>query len=548
MAAWEEIGMPEKYLRLLFRIFVFAVFVSASACNRDRETGDLHESTEPVSGGTLVLGIANDVDRWNPYLSSGDTSYAILRRMYLPLADPPPISAMPDQESTLRNRLAASWERAADGLSITVKLRELNWSDGKAITAGDVRFTWQSAIADEIPWNNKETKRWITDVEILDPRTVRFHFARRYPYQLIDMLYGLILPEHVFSDIPLSDWAGHDWSQERIGSGPFLLAEHRKGERIRMVRNPNYGEPQRPRIDELVLLIAPDPTARVLLLRAGEIDAADGLTPRDAQTLNDLPGITVHPRLEPKYDYLAWNQRRPPLDDVRVRRALTQLIDRQALVDELHYGKGVVATGPVPTYHWATASDLPDPGYDPPAAADNLRSAGLVSGPDGTWLYDGNPFAPELITSDSSAIRRDVLVRIQQKLNTAGIPATIRTLETSALRKTVGSGDFDAYLSGWVFFDNPDLAGIFGADGQQNFTGYRSEAFEALRPAIANAETPAALFEVVAEMQRLIVSDQAYTFLYEPQRILAIGPRLHGLRFPDPLDPWGTLDEAWVQP
>ena len=126
--------------------------------------------------------------------------------------------------------LAQSWETSEDGLMLTFRLREAFWSDGKPITAGDVRFTWQAQTSPDVPWIGAESKQMIRDVEVIDDRTVTFHFERAYPYQFVDAIEGGIVPQHVFGRVPFERWKDHDWSQARVGSGPFVLHEHRPGQ------------------------------------------------------------------------------------------------------------------------------------------------------------------------------------------------------------------------------------------------------------------------------------------------------------------------------
>ena len=168
-----------------------------------------------------------------------------------------------------------------------------------------MRFTWKAQTAPEVGWTGASSKARIKDVEAIDPRTVAFHFDRAYPEMLADAFEGGIVPEHVFGKIPFDRWRTHDWSQVKIGSGPFVLESWRPGEEIVLAKNPRYLHADRPFVEKVVVRVVPDVGNLETQLAAGTIDYVEGVPPQDARRLADDAGD------------LAPHVRQP---DVRLRR------------------------------------------------------------------------------------------------------------------------------------------------------------------------------------------------------------------------------------
>jgi len=183
--------------------------------------------TGPRTGGTAVIGSISDIDSWNEYLSRQTFANSVHRRIFSRLVRER--GDCSEQPYSHEPELAESWTTSEDGLALTFRLREAVWSDGEPIRASDVRFTWKAQTSAEVAWGLVTSKDHITDVEVLDDRTVTFHFDRVYPYQMEDANQGGIVPEHVFGAVPFDQWREFDWSTIRVASGPFVLEDHRPG-------------------------------------------------------------------------------------------------------------------------------------------------------------------------------------------------------------------------------------------------------------------------------------------------------------------------------
>jgi peptide/nickel transport system substrate-binding protein len=503
-------------------------------------------STGPQRGGTAVIGSISDVDSWNEYLSHQVFAGNLQRRIFLRLAQE--LGESSHSPQAYAPQLAESWSFAEDGLSLTFKLRPARWSDGQPIRAADVRYTWQAQTAPEVPWASAATKQQIRDVEIVDDRTVTFHFKSRYPYQLADAVEGAILPAHVYGNIPFDRWVTHDWSSQRVGSGPFLLDSYQPGHEIVLARNPLYFEQAQSRLDRVVVRIVPDAGNLLTQLLAGEIDYLEGIAPRDAARLAGGGNpVTLVAFDAPQYDFIGWNGARPPFDDPELRRAMTLAIDREALVEELLFGYGRVSRGPLPGSAWGADRSIQPLPHDPAAARRLLAERGFATESGGP----GKVLELELLTNSGNRLREDVLLKIQEQLSRVGVRATLRPLEMKTMRERVQALDYDAYVGGWTFAGKADLEPMFGSaftpPAGMNVVSYRSPAADRLLAELDRASTWAQVQPLLAALQQRIHADQPYTFLYESRRIAGHGPRLRGVRIDLPADSLARLEEYWVQ-
>ena len=538
------------FRKALWILTLTALGLLAGGCTDERPAGGARDDSTPRRGGTAVLGSISDVDSWNEYTSQQSFAGNLLRRIYLRLAqdngrgigDPTNFGPL----------LAESWESAEDGLSLTFVLRETRWSDGRPLTANDVRFTWLAQTHDDVPWIGIASKSRITDVEVIDPRRVRFHFDAKYPYQLADAVEGGIVPEHIFGSVPFDEWATHDWSQYSVGSGPFVLRRHSPQHEIVLERNPHYHEDGLPLLDRVVVRIVPDVLALMTLLESGEIDWIDGIPPRDAHRIANGSGslLSIVPFDYPNYDFIGWNESRPPLDSPELRRALTLAIDRDALVEDLLFGYGSVSRTPVPSSWWGADRSIDALPYRPDEARVILAGMGYATVESDGTRREGRPLRLELLTNNGNRMRRDMLVKIQEQLARVGVEVELRPMEPKAMRQQVVASEFDGFLGGWVFVGRVDLAPLFGADHVPprglNVIHYNSADVDRYLNDLGRAEDARAMATPLRKIQRQLTEDQPYTLLYETQRIAAHGPRLRGVVVDVPSDPLNRLERFWV--
>jgi len=508
--------------------------------------------SEP-QGGTAVFATLSDLDTVNELLGAGTNfSSDILQRVFLPLLREQP--DYQDHPPTFRPALATGWEFSPDRHTLTFFLRpEASWSDGAPVTAEDVRWSWQAQRDPDVAWGYAQVKEHVTDVEVVDPHTVRFHFDRVYASQLIDANEGLILPKHLWSQLPFERWREEeDWFRDHmVASGPFVLERWSPQEEIVLSRNERYFDPQLPRLDRAVFRVVPDQDAQLNQLLAGDLDLVSGVSPDDADQVDAAEGVRLLTYWNRAYSYLCWNTARPLFAEPEVRRALTMAIDRRGLIEALWHGYAGPSVSPIISTVWAHDRELEPWPYDPGAAREILARHGWKdSDGDGVLDRDGQRFSFELTTNAGNTLRADALVLIQEQLARVGIEARPRFLEMNTLVSANLAHDFDATLGAWGIDTTLDLSYAFHSasiEGGYNYGAYSNPEVDRLLDTIAEVETPDAAGPLFLEVQRILHQDQPYTFLWEPMRIVGIRDRLRDARS-NPLYTYFALEEWWLAP
>lgn len=539
---------------------ILAGALLASGCDRRPEgtaSAITPEQTPagPRRGGTVVTGWTAELGGVNKLiLPASVINSEVQYRMFLHLVEEQP--DFQEHPPTFKPLLAKSWEFSPDHKVLTFHLRDgVVWSDGVPVTAEDVRWTWQAQIHPDVAWEGADSKRWIRDVEVVDPHTVRFHFERAYARQLLDANECPILPKHAWEKLPFSQWRqNNDWfRQNLVVDGPFTLASWEPQQQIVLARNDRYFEKGLPRLDRVVLRQIADQSAGFTQLLSGDLDFISQIA------VSDVPRVKASPRLElisfwaNLYVAAGWNNEHPLFKDPEVRRALTLAIDRQTIVDTLLGEElGKVADSPVLMSVWAHDDSIQPLPYDPAEARRILAAKGWRdSNGDGVLDKGGKPFAFELLSNAGNQLRADATVMIQDQLKKVGIRATPRLVDFNALIDQTSRGNFEASILGFTTDTSLDLTGNFhsssiGGDGN-NIVRYRNPEVDRLIVEAASQLELAAMKSQLDRIQQIIHRDQPVTFLWESKRLSAVNRRVKDAR-PSPNFSLFNLKEWWIEP
>ena len=480
-------------------------------------------------GQELIVAIPADVETFNEYQSAGEAlENAIIDLLYPTLFEEQP--DFTERPPSFAPRLATEWQFSPDRRTLRVKLRQdAVWSNGFRVTADDVRFTLMAQKSEEAGSLFVEQKAAIRGLEVLDSFTFLAHYSRVYPYQLMDLNDGHIVPANAWSATPFSQWPHADFTKELVSCGPFRLASRIPQQTTILERDPHHWCPAR--LDRLVLRVIPDAAAQVGQLLAGQIHFIPMVPPRDAARLRQSDTVKVVSYPSRLLGFLAWNHRHPALQDRQVRRALTLAINRAALVEAVYLGHAKVAAGPVLSSMWAfdrTLSPLP---FDPAEARRLLVQAGWRdSDGDGILDRDGKRFELELLYPATNPMRAQMAVLVQADLARVGVAASPRPTEFGALMARQDAGEFDAVLTAWEEATKVDLGSGWATAAEQagsgNFFGYSNPELDRVLADVGAAPDIERTRALLARAQQLIVADQPVTFLYEAQQIVAFSSRL----------------------
>ena len=399
------------------------------------------EGPTPKRGGVLTIGQDENPIGLDPHKTAAFSTGNIAEHIYTCLLrwDATASHVEPD--------LATSWENP-DPQTFVFHLRDgVKFHNGDALTSEDVKFTFQRLVdpATRSPWVSIFSV--ISAIETPDPRTVVFRLANPFsPFlnYLATVKYTAIVSRE---DVRQRG----DLIKGGTGTGPFMLEDFRPNSLIRLKRNADYYEPGLPYLDGLDFRIIPDEGSRMAALRAGSVQLTWLGRPDSAAQMRDVPDIVApEPKSYSRLLLLEFDQRRPPFNDVRVRRAFSLALNRELIVKVVWRGHaGLTASLPPVQEPFAVPSGdvlgLPYAREDVAAAKALMAEAGLAAG-------------FETIFAVSPANYGDVQIAqmVQQMVGRVGIRIKILQKEWSNLVADFQSTESPISMAGLVWGPDPD--------------------------------------------------------------------------------------------
>jgi peptide/nickel transport system substrate-binding protein len=446
--------------------------------------------------------------------------------------------------------LARSWTRR-DSVTLAFDLDpRARWHDGAPVTARDVIFTINRAKNPSVAPRLSELLRQIVSVTAEGRNRVVFRFAQPYAEQLYDATFHVApLPAHLLDSIPAGELSRSAFVRHPIGSGPYRWVRNVPGQLVELAAVSDFflGTPK---LDRLILRTAADPGARLNLLLSGGADAMDIIPPPPdnirrvaadtALRLIAVPSSTV--------GYLLFNQRdpgnrarpHPILADIRVRRAITLALNRRELVQAVFGPHAVVPYGPVSQLLWIRQGAPEPEGQNVTEARRLLAATGWGdSDGDGTLDRRGKPLRLLLTLPNTSGIRRQMALLVQEQLRRIGIQIDVQQLEFPIWNERRAAGDFDVDFSGVSQDASPSgLTQAWTCTGGSNVAGYCDRGVDSLiAEAMLGRGDPA---ESWIEALRQIEEGAPAVFLYAPTFMYAVNRRYRGVTI-SPQSPWITL-------
>lgn len=391
-------------------------------------------------GGTMVMIVQPEPPTLASYLSTSGPIGQVAAKIY---------DGLLEYDTSLKPQpsLAESWTVSPDGKTITFKLRQgVKFHDGQPLTAEDVKFSIMDVAKVTHP-RGPNTFAAVTEVQTPDDHTVILKLSEAAPYMMMafSSYETPIIPKHIFGQ---GDLRTHPNANNPIGSGPFMFTEWKKGQYIRLDRNPNYWKKGQPYLDRIVARFIADPSTRTAALEKGEAHfAAMGAVPfNDAKKLAGNANLTVttkgHEMISPVSELLL-NTKNKPLDDKRVRQAIAYAMDRQFIIDNIWFGYGEPATGPMssnfaPSGLYTADVKIYQVANGVEIANKLLDEAGYKKNADGVrfeLMHDSLPYGQEWTRFGEYT---------QQALGKIGIKVTIRQEDVPRwLKRTYTDHDFD---------------------------------------------------------------------------------------------------------
>lgn len=483
-----------------------SVVTESSTPAESTSTGVQVEETTSMYGGSVVVGIQQDIDSLDPHKATAAGTKEILFNIFEGLVKS-------DKNGDLMNAVASDYSVSEDGLVYTFTLREgVKFHNGNAVTAEDVKYSLcrVSGLLDGTPLNSALSV--ITNVEIVDPKTVQVTVGNANT-ELIYSFTAAIIPAG----------SGEDENATPIGTGPFSFVSYTPQVGIVVKKNADYWQEGLPYLDEVNFKIVNSAETALMELQGETIQIYAYLTDSQAEELKNKFQILAAPSAN--VQALFFNNADPLLADVRVRQAICYALDKDTANLFVSGGNSIpISSAMLPglkTYY-ADLNDTYGTGANVEKAKELLAEAGYPNGIDLTMTVPSN-YEFHMQTAE-------VLV---EQFKAAGINAKIDAIEWNSWLSDVYNGrKYQTTLCAITSDGTPGyLMNRFQSDSKKNFVNFASAEYDEVYKKAAAASDPAEKANYYKEIQKILTDEAGSAFIMVPPITVAVSPKLGGYTF-----------------
>ncbi len=433
--------------------------------------------------------------------------------------------------------LAEDWEFKEGDTVVTFHLRDdVTFHDGTEFNAEAVKFNFERLLDPDFASPHRDVAGPITDIIVEDEYTITFEYEEPVATLLYDYSQYFL---GIQSPTAIEEY-GDDYGVEAaVGTGPYQLARWDAGEQIVLERFEDYtwapdfyDNPGPANIERVVFENMPDEMTILLALRQGNIDIGNIPTPY-IETFKADERVEVDLAPPGQVTYLGINSSKAPWDDPRLRRAVAHTIDREEIVEVALNGFATPHPLPLAPGVLGHNEDLYElaPERDIESGKELLREAGYTETSNGWVDEEGEELVLNIWTYATDAMSRLAEVTREQIIQ-LGIEVEIETLESATLLGRTPEGEHDSVLIGYGWSDPGILTSFLHSDNldTSNRVHYVNPELDELLEKAGRTVDPEERFEVVQEIQKIILEECPWIPLYTEDNALGINPDLQGLR------------------
>jgi oligopeptide transport system substrate-binding protein len=518
-------------MRFLLCVFLGVLALATGSCSRRETTGD-----DGVRTRTLLLGNAAEPADLDPHLASVLNDQIIVNTLFEGL------TVLDERSTNPLPAAAESWTVSPDGLVWTFRLREgLHWSNGDPLTADDFVQSWRRILnpvfAAENAWylfalKNAEAynAKKITETATVgfaapDPRTLVLTVERPTPYlpALVSMPAWFPVNPRALAKFGAMEKRSTAWTRagNLVSNGAFTLAEWVPNARIVVARNPRYRDAAQNQLERVIFFPIENPDVEERDFRARQLHVTFNLpvTKIAAWRKQDPTKLRVDSTLQ--VNFLRFNTTRPPLNDSRVRRALSLAIDRAAIAESVLQGSRAAAT---------TLTPPGTGGYTARAAVNtNVDEAKKL------LAAAGFPAGQGLPVIDIQARNDEIMPRVAEALQAMwqrelGFRTTISQIEQKAWIQNQQTANYGISTGAWTadFPDPVTFLGMFTRNSAYNWTGWSHPEYERLMDTAAATVDGKKRYEIFQQAEALLLNEAPVAPLYFGAQTYLIHPAVKG--------------------
>ncbi|MFD2616149.1 ABC transporter substrate-binding protein [Terrilactibacillus laevilacticus] len=482
----------------LLMSLLLLVCLSLTAC------GGNHGTSSSKGGDQLVIAADQDPVGLDPQTVPAASSSRIYSLIYNSLTKI-------NSNFEIEPSLASSWKVSDGGKTITFNLQKgIKFQNGKEFTSDDVKYTFNRILDPKVGAIAKSYFTSIKDIQTPDKNTVVFHLNN--PDSAFITNTSSVYTSIISKDVK-------NLNKEAVGTGPYKLSKIVNGQYVLLKENTDYKLEDKPKIKSIKFNIMKDDEQRLAAIRAGKVDIAT-LNSDSASLLSKSKNIKIKKYQSMEYSYLGINNDKKPFNNIKVRQALSYVIDRNEIIDTVWKGKAEL-TGPISPAQKEFAADVKSfPSYTQnlSKAKELLKEAGYPNG-----------FSTVIQTASTYPDMVDTAQVLQQQLKKIGINAKIEQLEWGKYIEVWKSKKMDLMIGRNTSGSDPDrsLRFFFATDGSANVWNYSDNKFDKLVQSALQTTDSNARKNFYQEAQELLVNqDAANLFLASPINYYAVNDRV----------------------
>lgn len=455
-----------------------------------------------------------------------------------------------DKDNIPQLAIASSIDVSADGLTYTIKLKDTKYSNGESVTAEDFKESWLHALAPETAseyayqlfylkngeaYNANQAKVEDVGIRVVDSQTLVITLEAPTPYFKSLLAFPIYYPVNQKNAQNNKTW--YTEAESYVGNGPFKMKSWTHNDKIVLVKNERYWDAANVKLTELIFSLVEDGKAAATAFEAGQLDGTSNVIPQDIERFRQLGLLKSTPSLATYY--YQFNLSKKPLNDPKVRLALSLAINRQDLVDHVFRG------GETPAY--ALVPDgIPDVGEgltfrqtggdyfkeDIAKAKQLLAEAGYPEGkgfPELSILYNSNG-SHQLA---AQAIQDFWRINLGIHVKLIGQEGTIYMQNMQNKQFDIGRAGFNGdYVDPMTFLD------IFKSNGGNNQTGWSNVQYDKDIENAKNSADQKLRMEAMHDAERILMTEMPVMPIYFYVNHYIIKPNIHNVT----MSPLGYVD------
>lgn len=500
--------MKKRVGVLLFMTLLMMTALCGCAGGTGESSGDntSNEAMGPVYGGSVVVGIQQDIDSLDPHKATAAGTKEIIFNIFEGLVKP-------DENGNLMNAVASGYTISEDGLVYTFTLRDnVKFHNGNTVTVEDVKYSLErvSGLLDGTALIS--TLSTIQGVDIVDEKTVQVTVSSANT-ELIYSFVAAIIPSG----------SGEEEAAQPIGTGPFSFVSYTPQEGLVVAKNESYWQEGLPYLDEVNFKIVNSPDTALLDLQGGSIDIYPYLTDSQAGELEGTFQVLSAPSNVVQALFL--NNAVEPLNDVRVRQAICYALDKDAVNGFVSGDNGtLIGSAMLPTLrdYYVDFSDAYGTGADIESAKQALADAGY---PDG--------FDLEIMVPSNYEFHMETAEVVVEQLKAVGINATINSVEWNTwLSECYNGRNYQATICGVTCDMTPGyLLNRYQTDSSKNFINFSNEEFDQVYVQAQSTLDAGEKSEYYGQLQRILSDEAGSAYIQVPPITIAVSKELGGYTF-----------------